>query len=301
MMRLLQRMMVACLLGHHTVFAENEASQTISSHGHDPYDQQYHYTHTRMLKDTEETIILFFHGTLFNDLAEPMEGAKIQFWHTDKRGIYNHPVDLRSRGNPELLQDFTYYGTAATDSAGSFNFTTYRPGIYTGRPITHIHYKVFSQDENNTRTERLTSQFYFADENINGFSPALQLDLVPLQQMTAGSGNRIRYFETRKTIIVDMNLGGNTTLTPSQQEGPFYPVVDFFDVGSDLTNATFSSVASWPAPASGGASPTAAPTANPVTQLLSSASQSRTFLQELTSLALMTITVLGLFARVIEA
>jgi len=32
-----------------------------------------------------------------------------------------------------------------------------------------------------------------------------------------------------------MNLGGNATLTPWQQEGPFYPVVPFFDSGNDLT------------------------------------------------------------------
>jgi hypothetical protein len=51
-----------------------------------------------------------------------------------------------------------------------------------------------------------------------------------------------------KTLIVDMGLGGDgTTFTPPQQEGPFYPLVDFFNASNDLTvpksfNITFAPV-----------------------------------------------------------
>jgi hypothetical protein len=38
-----------------------------------------------------------------------------------------------------------------------------------------------------------------------------------------------------KTIVVDMGQGGTFKRTPPQTEGPFYPVIDFFEVGSDLT------------------------------------------------------------------
>ena len=34
---------------------------------------------------------------------------------------------------------------------------------------------------------------------------------------------------------IDMNLGSMVQTTPFQTEGPFYPVVDFFDYGNDLT------------------------------------------------------------------
>ena len=227
--------------------AENE----IPTYGSYPDNRQYHYNQIQLLKDPEERIVVYFHGKVYNDLAEPLVGAKIQFWHTDRRGIYNHPQDLQSRGNPELLEDFTYFGTSESDENGDFQFTTYRPGIYTGRPMTHIHYKVFSQDDNETLTERLTSQFYFQDENHQQYGPMMQLNLVPLDQKTTESGNRIRYFETHKLIVVDMGLNGNTTLTPSQQEGPFYPLVDFFDVGNDLTNNTSMHTAWSSAPGSG--------------------------------------------------
>ncbi|KAL3915545.1 MAG: hypothetical protein SGILL_005601 [Bacillariaceae sp.] len=40
---------------------------------------------------------------------------------------------------------------------------------------------------------------------------------------------------TAKTIVIDMGRGGSQKTTPSQTEGPYYPVVRFFDMGSDLT------------------------------------------------------------------
>jgi protocatechuate 3,4-dioxygenase beta subunit len=206
---------------------------------------QYNYTPDRRhLQDNDETIVLFFHGTLLNDLWEPVNGAQVQFWQTDKFGVYNHPDDLSSRGNPPLQSNFQYFGTATSDTDGKFDFITYRPGIYPSRPITHIHYKVFLEGQ-----ELLTSQFYFADEGNSQFSHMIVLDLVPVEPQfsddpTATEYFRSRnsthsvtakYFQTFKTIVVDLNLGGAFQTTPRQTEGPFYPIVDFFDVGYDLT------------------------------------------------------------------
>lgn len=165
--------------------------------------------------------VLLFNGRVINDLGKPLEGAEVQFWHTDENGNYDHP-NFSTGGTP-LLSDFQYFGTATTDSDGGFVFKTYRPGVYPQRPVTHIHYKVWL-DGNDV----LTSQFYFVDENTS--QPAsLQLTL---EEQDDGS------VATNKTIALNLGLGGSEPITPSQQAGPFYPTVDFFNFDSDMTVVT---------------------------------------------------------------
>jgi protocatechuate 3,4-dioxygenase beta subunit len=240
----LPRALVAALLTSNVIDGARSLKDRTSPSITEP---QYKYTSDRRhLQDEDETIILFFHGTVLNDLWEPVNGAQVQFWHTDKFGIYNHPQDLKSRGNPPLQPDFQYFGTATSDTSGKFDFITYRPGIYQGRPITHIHYKVFLEGQ-----ELLTSQFYFADEGNSKFSNMMVLDLVPVLPQSSDDpvateyfraqnnapSVTSKYFETSKTIVIDLNLGGTLATTPSQTEGPFYPVVDFFQMGNDLTRS----------------------------------------------------------------
>jgi hypothetical protein len=167
-----------------------------------------------------ELPLLLFNGRVLNDQGEPLDGAQVQFWQTDRNGNYDHPGF--NRNGMDLDTDFQYFGTAMTTENGFFQFLTYRPGIYQARPITHIHYKVWYQEQ-----DIFTSQFYFADEGFTQFSPLLQLDLLPQDD-----GSVL----TNKTIVVDLGLGGSELITPSQQEGPFYPVVDFFGLDSDMTN-----------------------------------------------------------------
>jgi protocatechuate 3,4-dioxygenase beta subunit len=242
----LQRALVAALVTVSAVDGVHSVDDGTSPFTNDVIAcKQYNYTPDRRhLQDDDETIVLFFHGTVVNDLWEPITGAQIQFWQTDKFGVYNHPQDLKSRGYPPLQPDFQYFGTATSDTNGSFDFITYRPGIYPSRPITHIHYKVFQEGQ-----ELLTSQFYFADEGNSEMSNMMVLDLVPVvpqssDNTTAAEYFRTQnnapsvaatYFQTSKTIVVDLDLGGTLATTPPQTEGPFYPVVDFFHMGNDLT------------------------------------------------------------------
>lgn len=168
----------------------------------------------------EQIPLILFDGVILDDSGQPIERAQVQFWQTDPNGYYDHPAELNTH-----LRDlsFQFYGTATTDDDGSFSFRTYRPGIYEPRP-THIHFKVWLNG-----TELLTSQLYFADENPN--QPAsLILDLV---EVTDENGEPA--MSTSKTIVVNMDGNGSQALTPSQQEGPFYPVVDFFGYDNDLT------------------------------------------------------------------
>lgn len=169
----------------------------------------------------QEAPVLVFNGRVINDEGDPVEGALVQFWHTDENGNYDHPGF--DTGGVSLLPNFQYFGTANTTSDGSFLFKTHRPGIYPQRPVTHIHYKVWWKGD-----DVLTSQFYFIDENTSQ-PPSLQLTV---QEQEDGT------LSTSKTITLDFGLGGSESITPSQTEGPFYPAVNFFHLDSDLTVVT---------------------------------------------------------------
>ena len=167
---------------------------------------------------------LLFQGTLLNDLQSPIPNAYVQFWQTDPDGVYNHPG---ASGSNSLHPSFQYCGTATTDDDGTFWFLTHRPGAYANRP-THFHYKVWVDG-----VEMLTSQFYFADENTR------YSDMQVIELMEHEFDNGVLGYVTNKTIVLDMNLGGDGLFTPSDMEGPFYPLFDFFDYGNDLINMTF--------------------------------------------------------------
>jgi len=162
--------------------------------------------------------VLVINGRVTNDVGDPLGGALVQFWHTDENGNYKHPGF--NLGGVPLVTDFQYFGTSETDTDGNFDFRTHRPGIYPARPIRHIHYKVWWEG-----TDVLTSQFYFSDED-DSQPASLQLTF---EEENDGT------FVANKTIVLDFGLGGSEPITPSQTEGPFYPVVDFFNFDSDLT------------------------------------------------------------------
>jgi len=169
---------------------------------------------------------LLFYGNLRDDLGLPVKDAKVQFWHADYHGNYFHPEDPLD-GNELLKESFSYFGTATTDADGDFDFQTYRPGIYVARPVTHIHFKVFYEGE-----ELLSSQFYFEDEGVaRWYDPTV---ILSLEEDVDEDGNVV--LSTFKQIVVDMGTGGYQKRTPWDVEGPFYPLVDFFDVGSNMTS-----------------------------------------------------------------
>lgn len=97
--------------------------------------------------------VLNFGGRVVTPGGRPYAGALVDIWHADPNGRYKHP---RDRGQEDLLEEFLYWGEAATDANGTFAFRTYVPGRYAARPAQHIHYKVWFE-----RKEILTSQVYF--------------------------------------------------------------------------------------------------------------------------------------------
>lgn len=190
--------------------------------------------------ETEQRASLFFSGTVLDTTSKPLPNAKVQFWQTHPTsGLYDHP---NSAGN-DVDPTFQYFGTSTTDEDGQFKFTTYKPAPFTYRP-PHIHFKVWldSEEGGGARRNVLTSQFYFREDGTRA-NDALLLDL---GESSDKDGNASLI--ANKTVVIDVAgmTGGNMveeallSATPFQAEGPFYPVVDFFDVDNDLTSVATS-------------------------------------------------------------
>jgi protocatechuate 3,4-dioxygenase beta subunit len=138
----------------------------------------------------------------------------------DLNGSYDHPNDP---GTQNRDRNFQFYGTSVTDEDGLFAFRTIVPARYEPRP-RHIHFKVKKDGQ-----AVLTSQFYFTgDANVDEM---LQLDMNDTQD---ANGNAIKL--ALKDIVIDTGAGGNLSVTPSQQEGPYYPVVDVSMFDNDLAS-----------------------------------------------------------------
>ena len=172
-----------------------------------------------------QPLIVF--GHVLDVAGQPMAGAAVEFWQTDASSVYDHPNDP---GTSTRDINFQGYGTANADENGLFVFRTIEPAHYGSRP-KHIHFKV-----KQSGAELLTSQFYFGAElaaaqlGRNG-----ELILLDFTDALDANGNALKLAFI--DIVVDTGLGGGEmTLTPSQQQGPYYPVVDVASFDNDLAH-----------------------------------------------------------------
>jgi hypothetical protein len=169
---------------------------------------------------------LVLYGHVLDASGAPLSGYAVEIWQVDANGIYDHPGDSNTGSRDK---GFQFYGTALTDENGLFAFRTLVPARYEPRP-RHIHFKVKREG-----TEVLTSQFYFSgdvDASQLGNGGGMLL-LEPGDGQDAG-GNAVKL--AFKDIVVDSGAGGSLSLTPSQTEGPYYPVVDVAAFDNDLAN-----------------------------------------------------------------
>ncbi len=173
-------------------------------------------------------------GQVLTTDGTPVDGARVEIWHTDINGRYDHPNDSSA---DQRVEGFQYFGAATTDADGYYAFLTLKPLAYEGRP-THIHVKVFVGD-----LEVLTTQFYFADElsavaadGVTRGTDDLDSLFLALSEMTDPNGE-VQIIGTGD-LIIDINGSGADELTPTplQAEGPYYPVVDFAAYDNDLTS-----------------------------------------------------------------
>jgi protocatechuate 3,4-dioxygenase beta subunit len=87
----------------------------------------------------------------------PLEGAVVDLWHCDARGVYSDVQDPRFN---TIGQKFLR-GSQVTDANGRVSFTTIYPGWYQGRTV-HMHFKIRSAHS------EFTSQLYFDDSFTDG-------------------------------------------------------------------------------------------------------------------------------------
>jgi hypothetical protein len=145
----------------------------------------------------------------------------------DAGGIYDHPGDANTAKRD---MGFQFYGAALTDENGLFAFRTLVPARYEPRP-RHIHFKVKADG-----AEVLTSQFYFGgDVDAAQLGPAGEMLLLELHDASNASGSAVKL--AFKDIVVNSGADGNLTMTPSQAEGPFYPLADVAAFDNDLASA----------------------------------------------------------------
>lgn len=126
--------------------------------------------------------VLQLRGRVTTPAGAPYAGALVDIWQADPNGRYKHP---RDDGQDQLLDEFLYWGEAATDEDGAFAFRTYVPGRYSARPAQHIHYKVWLD-----RQEVLTSQMYFHElGGAKGLARSGQAALQTIHLVRAGEHN----------------------------------------------------------------------------------------------------------------
>ncbi|MEM7344676.1 MAG: MBL fold metallo-hydrolase [Chloroflexota bacterium] len=181
---------------------------------------------TEPSQTTGETLVLY--GQVVDVNGEAIPDAVVEIWQTDASGVYDHPDDSTTADRDPTFQ---FFGATTVETDGWYAFRTILPGEYNPRP-RHIHYKV-KQNESTL----LTSQFYFSEdiEQVQGESMFQAIgdsgDLL-LLQLIEGDGLLL----AQGQIVIDTGIGtGELPLTPSQAEGPFYPVVALADYDNDLT------------------------------------------------------------------
>ena len=171
--------------------------------------------------------LLILYGQVLDVNGNPVPDAVVEIWQTDASGVYDHPGDS---GTASRDRSFQFYGTATVDEAGWYAFRTIVPGRYEPRP-RHIHFKVKQYG-----STLLTSQFYFGDDVAEVAAEGMFRAVGEsgdrlLLQLVQGEGTLL----ANGQIVVDTGIGAGTLpLTPSQGEGPYYPVVALADYDNDL-------------------------------------------------------------------
>ena len=95
-------------------------------------------------------------GYVLDQNCQPLSNAWLDFWQADANGQYDN-VGYRLRGHQ------------FTDELGRYYLETVLPGLYSSRPIEHIHVKVRPEGG-----AEITSQLYFPDQPIEGLTVTLE-------------------------------------------------------------------------------------------------------------------------------
>ena len=95
-------------------------------------------------------------GYVLDQNCQPLPDAWLDFWQADTTGEYDN-------------QGYGLRGHQFTDAQGRYNLETILPGLYSSRPIEHIHVKVRPEGG-----QEITSQLYFPNQPLEGLTVALE-------------------------------------------------------------------------------------------------------------------------------
>ncbi|HEU0296619.1 MAG TPA: hypothetical protein VFR47_28035 [Anaerolineales bacterium] len=109
-----------------------------------------------LLEEGMEGTRLILVGYVLDQNCQPLPNAWLDFWQADANGEYDN-ASYRLRGHQ------------FTDSQGRYYLETILPGLYSSRPIEHIHVKVRPEGG-----EEVTSQLYFPQQPIEGLTVTIE-------------------------------------------------------------------------------------------------------------------------------
>jgi protocatechuate 3,4-dioxygenase beta subunit len=95
-------------------------------------------------------------GYVLDQNCQPLPNAWLDFWQAGADGEYDN-------------EGYRLRGHQYTDSQGRYFLETVLPGLYSSRPIEHIHVKVKPEGG-----AEVTSQLYFPDRPVDGLTVALE-------------------------------------------------------------------------------------------------------------------------------
>ena len=95
-------------------------------------------------------------GYVLDQDCQPLSNTWLDFWQADANGDYDN-AGYRLRGHQ------------FTDAQGRYYLETILPGLYSSRPIEHIHVKVRPEGG-----EEITSQLYFPQQPVEGLTVNLE-------------------------------------------------------------------------------------------------------------------------------
>jgi protocatechuate 3,4-dioxygenase beta subunit len=108
------------------------------------------------LEEGMEGTRLVLVGYVLDQNCQPLPNAWLDFWQADANGEYDN-TGYRLRGHQ------------FTDEQGRYYLETVLPGLYSSRPIEHIHVKVKPEGGN-----EITSQLYFPQRPLEGLTVTLE-------------------------------------------------------------------------------------------------------------------------------
>lgn len=117
-----------------------------------PGEKDNNLLHVADAKEAAEGIPFRLFGRVLDRSGAPVEGAEVEIWQCDNRGVYHHV------GAGGADPHFQGYGRTRTGPDGSYRFLTIRPVPY-GSRTPHIHFRVAAPGR-----AILTTQMFLADE-----------------------------------------------------------------------------------------------------------------------------------------